>query len=309
MSEQGDNTNVNHHLLGVVLVLNAQLRAYNRAEYEDKKKKSRRYFSIEDIVMSLRRVIGDDSIKLIFHEEGSIKFFLEGSPESLKKVEELFESRELTEVQRIPVEEVQLVWEESGEVEEETEEKKKYHLIKEIKTQGAENRDLRGTNLKFANLSDANLSRANLTGVDLRANLSSTNLKFANLSDANLKFANLSSANLSGANLYGAIMCGTILSYTNVNHADLSGVNLNDANLNNADLSNAKLNHAYLSGANFSGANLTDANLSGANVEQTMFGYNQGISESMRSDLISRGAIFEDFPEDYARTRSLVPSS
>jgi hypothetical protein len=38
---------------------------------------------------------------------------------------------------------------------------------------------------------------------------------------------------------------------------------------------------------------LKDANLSRAVVEKALFGYNSGISENMKLDLIRRGAIFE----------------
>ncbi len=38
--------------------------------------------------------------------------------------------------------------------------------------------------------------------------------------------------------------------------------------------------------------------MSGAEVENTRFGGNLGISESMKRDLIQRGAVFEDSPGD-----------
>ena len=60
------------------------------------------------------------------------------------------------------------------------------------------------------------------------------------------------------------------------------------------DLSDADLRDANLSSANLSGANLSSANLRDANVENARFGYNLGISESLKHDLIVRGAIFED---------------
>jgi hypothetical protein len=36
--------------------------------------------------------------------------------------------------------------------------------------------------------------------------------------------------------------------------------------------------------------------LDGATVELAHFGFNQGISEELKQDLIARGAIFEDIP-------------
>jgi uncharacterized protein YjbI with pentapeptide repeats len=94
----------------------------------------------------------------------------------------------------------------------------------------------------------------------------------------NLRGVNLSGVNLSGANLSGANLVEANLSYANLSGANLVQANLSYANLNNTDLSNA--------------------NLSGANVNKAKFKYSQGISESMRQDLIARGANFEDTPLD-----------
>ncbi|MGB3695170.1 MAG: pentapeptide repeat-containing protein [Spirulinaceae cyanobacterium] len=58
-------------------------------------------------------------------------------------------------------------------------------------------------------------------------------------------------------------------------------------------------------GANLTEANLIGADLSGANVHEAKFGDNQGISETIKRDLIQRGAIFEDSPGD--RAKVLVP--
>jgi hypothetical protein len=52
---------------------------------------------------------------------------------------------------------------------------------------------------------------------------------------------------------------------------------------------------------------LSNTNMNGANVEKARFGDNKGLSESMRRDLIMRGAIFEDLPGDRSETRTLVP--
>lgn len=57
----------------------------------------------------LRKISGDAELTIIDVEEGSIKLKLNGSPEGLKKLEELFKSGELTEVLGIPVEDVQLL--------------------------------------------------------------------------------------------------------------------------------------------------------------------------------------------------------
>ena len=53
---------------------------------------------LEAIVQLLRQKTGDDSITLAFYTEGSIKLVLNGSPEGLNKLQELFDSGELTNV-------------------------------------------------------------------------------------------------------------------------------------------------------------------------------------------------------------------
>ncbi|MHC5718523.1 MAG: pentapeptide repeat-containing protein, partial [Nostoc sp.] len=63
------------------------------------------------------------------------------------------------------------------------------------------------------------------------------------------------------------------------------------------------LRGANLRGGILIGAILIVANLSPANVRNARFGYNQGISESIKRELIQQGAIFEDYPGD----RTLSP--
>jgi uncharacterized protein YjbI with pentapeptide repeats len=121
------------------------------------------------------------------------------------------------------------------------------------------------------------------------------NLRSAELSHTNLIHTNLRYADLSGANL----MCADLI-YTRLMYANLSGTNLTRANLSSASLRNTILVSANLNSADLRDTNLREANLSDADVENTKFGYNSGLSESMKQDLIARGAIF-DIPleEDY----------
>ncbi|MEM7592041.1 MAG: pentapeptide repeat-containing protein [Cyanobacteria bacterium P01_A01_bin.83] len=121
----------------------------------------------------------------------------------------------------------------------------------------------------------------------IKPTLSCVNLSGLNISGANLKSADLSGADLSGANLSG----------TYLRSADLSG----------ADLKSAFLFGVNLSGADLSGADLRSANLFGAIVDQARFGNNLGIDDQLKQDLIDRGAIFVDSPEDPAKVRSPVP--
>ena len=197
--------------------------------------------------------------------------------------------------------------------------------------------NLIGANLSGANLIDANLIDANLSSAYLiDADLSGAYLIDANLSRANLSGANLSSANLSRANLRSSKIDNKTqldskwhivwelvnkphpnrdlsdrdLSYAYLNNVELSNSRLVKANLESSNLSNSNLSQANLIGANLRNAillsaNLTDADLSGADVTKARFGYNQGISESLKQDLIARDAIFEDSPGD--RSKVLTP--
>jgi uncharacterized protein YjbI with pentapeptide repeats len=142
------------------------------------------------------------------------------------------------------------------------------------------------------------------------SNLSGANLYEADLSGADLSGANLYGVNLSRADLRGAKLIGSFLTRADLIEADLIEANLHKTNLYRTNLCGANLREANLREADLCGANLREADLSGsdligANVENTIFGNNIGISETMRQDLISRGAIFEDLPGD--RSSSLTP--
>ena len=203
--------------------------------------------------------------------------------------------------------------------------------------------NLREANLSHSNLSYGNLNGADLSSADLSsADLSGANLFGADLSGADLSGADLSGADLSGANLSGTSLKNTIidsltklndkwrlvweivnqpterrnLNGANLSSANLSGANLSSASLSGTDLSSANLSGTDLNAAKFSftnlrgailrGASLNAANFSGANVKNARFANNPGISETMKRDLIQRGAIFEDSPDDGDRFRILV---
>ncbi|MGB6296504.1 MAG: pentapeptide repeat-containing protein [Rivularia sp. (in: cyanobacteria)] len=156
----------------------------------------------------------------------------------------------------------------------------KWHKIWEIVNQGGEGAQLADEYFVEANLSGANLTGANLTNASLwDANLSSINLTNANLTNANLGSSNLINANLTGANLENA----------RLHKANFQGANLEGVNFKNADFYQANLEDANLRGANLENARLLDAKITNAH-----FGNNSGISESLKSYLIARGAIFED---------------
>lgn len=159
--------------------------------------------------------------------------------------------------------------------------------------------DLRKVDLSGANLSEVDLSGAILWGANLsKADLSGANLWGADLSGTNFKGADISETDLSGANLRRADLRGVNLSRANfrranLSEADLRGANLSKANLSKANLRATDLSETNLTGANFRNADLREANFNNAIVEFTRFGCNQGISQYMKNDLISRGALFD----------------
>lgn len=80
----------------------------------------------------LRKISGDAELTIIDVEEGSIKLKLDGSPESLKKLKELFKSGELNDVLDIPVEDVYFASAETEDFEENTEDNDKSSLVEQL---------------------------------------------------------------------------------------------------------------------------------------------------------------------------------
>ncbi|AUB41700.1 putative protein YjbI, containings pentapeptide repeats [Nostoc flagelliforme CCNUN1] len=190
--------------------------------------------------------------------------------------------------------------------------------------------DLSGACLRYAYLRNVNLSDADLSGADLSgAYLSHVNLSNADLSDADLSggyvdFVDFSGAEVKYVNLNNMkkfciltseiadklmlvseildrpsrdqSLSGVDLSYTKLSDANLSGVDLRDADLSGTDLRRAYLCGADLSGADLSDADLSDADLSSTIVTNALFGGSLGLTEDMKRDLESRGAIFGDRP-------------
>jgi uncharacterized protein YjbI with pentapeptide repeats/transcriptional regulator with XRE-family HTH domain len=252
------------------------------------------------IAKLIQAVLNDANVNIQKIEKGSIKITFSGSPESLKRLEELIKSGKLTEIEGMPIEDVQLL------INTATEDKRKLSLVQEIITQGARGRHLSDTDLSNIDLSNVDLSEADLTCADLRGtNLSNANLSNADLNCADLRGANLSNTNLAGTYLHDSLIdettiisekwrlvwgivnqifrnqnsekynfsfanlsCANLiranLNHANLSTADLSFANLSCADLSDADLSRANLSGVYFSFANLSCADLTDANLSAA---------------------------------------------
>jgi uncharacterized protein YjbI with pentapeptide repeats len=264
---------------------------------------------LKNILKLIRTLANDDYIEAIDVKKSCIKLTLKGSQAGLERLEQLFQSGELTKIFKqklnIIVEDVsfidaqtsdnyqqsqtnkkkQLVFTIAGDVNQAdinilkdalidtSENEEKSRLIEEIKTQGAVKRNLSGVDLSGANLSGADLSDADLSGANLSdAVLYGANLSGANISDANLSDANLIRTYLRGANLIRTYLRGANLSEAVLYGAYLRGANLIRTDLIRTDLSDADLSDADLSGANISDANLSDANLSDADLSDANLG-------------------------------------
>ncbi|MBR8830163.1 MAG: hypothetical protein N5P05_002821 [Chroococcopsis gigantea SAG 12.99] len=135
-----------------------------------------------------------------------------------------------------------------------------------------------------------------LAGLSIFDDYRGGNLSGCELSGVDFTGANLSRVNLRGANLTDACLSEADLSYARLRGADLSGALLSNANLTGIDgyrcsLALANLIGANLEGANLTQVNLTETNLSGAKVKGATFAENTGMTEELRSSLLSRGAI------------------
>ena len=233
---------------------------------------------LEDLssVEFILREYGGDTIKITDIKEGSIRLTVEGSQEDIDRLVSRIKSGELKEVSGFPVADVQIL-SESSEDDESNELNNKWHLVREIVTQGIRPRNLSGVDLSDADLSGVDLIGADLSGADLSdADLSDADLRSAELRSADLRSANLSGANLSGADLIDANLSGADLNSAKLIYAylirayliraDLIDAYLFGANLSGADLRFANLSGAYLFGANLIGANLSEANLRSADL-------------------------------------------
>ncbi len=132
-----------------------------------------------------------DTITILRIEKGSIKLFIEGSQEDIRRLISRIQSGELRELNGFPIEDIQIL-KESSDDDESHEIDDKWRIVQEIVEQPVKGRNLSGADLSGADLSGADLSDADLSGADL--------------SGADLSGADLSSADLSGADLTGAIV-------------------------------------------------------------------------------------------------------
>ncbi|NEO69298.1 pentapeptide repeat-containing protein [Moorena sp. SIO3H5] len=291
--------------------------------------------SVENLklIQSILQAYSGDSINIIDIQPGSIRLIVEGSPEDIERLVSRLKSGELNELSGFPVQDIQILSERSEDdqkwhlVEEIASRGAVGRNLRGVDLSDADlsgadlrctdlrGADLRGTDLKGVNFRGAKLKGAKLSGTYLiranlirganlildyliRAKLIRGYLRGADLRGVDLRGADRRHADLNGANLRNADLSRAKLIRADLSGANLSGANLSGADLSGADLSGADLSGANLSRANLSRANLIGTNLIGAEVENARFGNNPGIDQSMKPDLMKRGAIFEDFPGD-----------
>ena len=131
--------------------------------------------------LALQNIAGN-TMKITSIKPGSIKLFVEGSPEDIERLMSQFNSGELTELRGFPITNIKILTEDP-EDQENREREDKWQLVQEIVSQQVQDR-----NLINVDLSDADLSKAFL----FRANLSEADLSGANLSEAKVREAKVS---------------------------------------------------------------------------------------------------------------------
>jgi hypothetical protein len=261
---------------------------------------------LEAIAELLRQKTGDPSIALAFSREGSIKLILNGSPEGLTKLQELFEAGELEQLNIPSVEAV-------APADSSTQDARKTRLIQALRlSYGRVNRNLDLTlanNLGSASASALvsdlasyrvyDIDSARDLAYDLERARDLVNARnFTSDRDIDRDLAGTLGRAMARANhladdlaraseLVRDLGRDLDLVFTHIN--DL--VRARDLNLSNADLSGANLRDLDLVGANLTNADLTKADVTG-----TRFGNNSGLPDTDKRNLQSRGAIFLDLP-------------
>ncbi|MEA5448455.1 pentapeptide repeat-containing protein [Leptolyngbya sp. CCNP1308] len=236
---------------------------------------------LQAFVELLRKKTGDYSIDIAFFQEGSIKVILNGSPEGLTKLQEMFEAGELEQLITPPVEAL-------ASVDINTQEARKARLIQTLRLScGRANRARAlARALDTARVHDTALDTALDIARDI-ANTLARDLDTARDLDFNLVSYRALTNAIANANALALA-----LDFNLVGHLDRA---LTLA----LDLSNADLSGASLRNLNLVGANLADADFTNGDFAGTKFGNNLGLSDTDKRDLQSRGAIFLDPPSSY----------
>ncbi|MGD1930852.1 MAG: pentapeptide repeat-containing protein [Leptolyngbyaceae cyanobacterium] len=265
---------------------------------------------VRAIVELLRKKTGDDSIDVAFFREGSIEVVLSGSLEGLEQLWELFEAGEFEELGLPPVEGL-------DRVERDNEDARKARLIQALRMNDhakvifRNSGDFASANYRANELNNAMVRAARISRVDaedlIRANelanllaeMFSRNRRELSQSKTFLVRAIERAKNLiheltsnlesyQDSDLYSALTTA----YELIRNID----RLTNIPSDNFDLMEADLRGANLSNLNLKGINLSGADLTNADVQGTVFGGNEGLTESEKLDLERRGAIIQDPP-------------
>lgn len=337
---------------------------------------------VRAIVELLRKKTGDRSIDVAFFREGSINVLLSGSPKGLKKLQELFESGELENIDTQTVEAVHCVDINTTDARKTrfvqllrlTSNSTIFAILARVRSQtivntlnriinrnsdSAINRDLgriiaraidldRAINYAINLASDRafqsaqkrahNIALATVSALatELTSNRDYDNARHASAlasniarnSDINIALvtalisdltrdqdrAMASAVELAINIIYDLASAINLVStpdkriqhQLSLKRADLVNANLRNIDLRQANLTEADLSGADLTGAILIGAILANTVLTGAILTRTVFGENEGLTDTDKLDFQRRGAIFQEPPG--LTILSLVPS-
>ena len=189
---------------------------------------------LKTLLRQLRNISGDISIDIDDIELGSIRLILKGSQEGLERIEALFKSGALTEIEGVPVEDVRFIT---------TEAKKDGEDI-----QTSERKRLAFTiagNLELADIAKLKAAITETSGNDVRdvarkCDFSCQNLRGYSFEGIDVSYADFSEAQLQEVNFTNATLTGA-----NFNKADIQGTNFTNANLRGANFRGAKAGLRY----------------------------------------------------------------
>jgi len=252
---------------------------------------------VQAFVELLRKKTGDNSIDIAFFQEGSIKVILNGSPEGLAKLQEMFESGELA---RLDIPSVEAV----VPVDTNTQDAHKARLIQALSLQ-----DRSSVNLDLAldlarDLALA-LDRARNYDRDLTLDHALDIVRdiiraLIRTRDVNRDLYIIRTLDIPitrdivRARALTNDLARDINITRDIIHDIIRALALalaSNLNLSGADLSGANLRYINLRGVDLTGTDLTYADVTG-----TIFGDNPGLTEADKRDLQSRGAIIQDPP-------------
>lgn len=222
---------------------------------------------LQAFVELLRKKTGDHSIDIAFFQEGSIEVILNGSPEGLAKLQEMFEAGELGQLATPPVEAL-------ASVDINTQEARKARLIQTLRLRWQFS-DTPNVTDRIIN-SPITLVILVIIIIAIAIFIGIIVILLTMAIAPFLKYALARTRTRARARARARARNSILDSDLDLSGADLGGANLRDVNLRKVDL--------------------TGANLAYADVTDTIFENNPGLTEADKRDLQRRGAIFLDPP-------------